>query len=173
MPAAGGESLCPACAAPVLVALFPAYGRGLDAAGAGTAVVTEGEAGCFFHPGRQAARVCGGCGRFLCALCDVEFAGGQWCPKCLADARRAASASFPQTRLRHDYIIWAVLALTVVMFPIGVVTGPGAFLYALWAWRRPPSLVAASRARLAGAMVAAALLGLGAGVFWFTVITRS
>ncbi|HMO64160.1 MAG TPA: hypothetical protein PKE47_02855 [Verrucomicrobiota bacterium] len=171
-PAGGVEMDCPRCRAPLLVAVFPVFGRGLAAGGTGAPVVAEGDAGCFFHPGRLAAVVCGGCGRFLCALCDVEFAGGRWCPKCLADARRQEAASFPQTRVRHDYLVLMTVVLSLLAFPAAVVTGPFAIGYAAWAWRRPPGLAAASRPRLVVAAVLAALLTALAAWFWMEAAFR-
>lgn len=170
-PATGLEMDCPHCRAPLLVAAFPVLGRGLGVAVAAAATAGD-EAECFFHPGRLAAGLCGGCGRFLCALCDVEFAGGHWCPKCLADARRQASASFPQTRARHDHHVWLLLLLSLLAFPVAVATGPATIAYALWAWRRPPSLVVASRRRLALAIPLALALTAGAAYFWLAIAFR-
>ena len=41
----------------------------------------EGDATCFYHSRKKAVTPCDNCGRFLCALCEIEFRGERWCPR--------------------------------------------------------------------------------------------
>ena len=64
----------------------------------GEAIVVEGEAACFYHPGKRATVPCGVCGRFLCALCDLELNGRHVCPACLETSRRKGDLRNLDTR---------------------------------------------------------------------------
>src|SRR5882672_11172949 len=74
---------CPACSIPIQVEVFPAFFKPVEPGSAGETILVEGEASCFYHPKKRASVPCGSCGRFLCALCDVELKGGHICPTCL------------------------------------------------------------------------------------------
>src|SRR4051812_41940959 len=39
---------------------------------------------CFFHAENRAEAICDGCGRLLCPVCTVPFAGQKLCPSCIA-----------------------------------------------------------------------------------------
>ena len=73
---------CPHCNAVVELSVFPALYRSLRPVPADR-VLAAGEANCFNHPGNQAVVICEECGRFLCALCDVDIAGRHSCPDCI------------------------------------------------------------------------------------------
>ncbi|MEO7298832.1 MAG: hypothetical protein ABI042_09680, partial [Verrucomicrobiota bacterium] len=73
---------CPACAAPLLINVFPAFVRTTTSVMAESLLI-QGESGCFYHPEKKAVLPCDSCGRFLCALCDVDFNGQHVCPTCL------------------------------------------------------------------------------------------
>jgi hypothetical protein len=74
---------CPTCNASIRADVYPALFRKLPSGHTGDLVQTEKEAGCFYHPAKKAAVACSVCGRFLCALCDVEFNNRHLCPMCL------------------------------------------------------------------------------------------
>src|SRR5687767_9158321 len=73
---------CPSCATGVRTHLFPAFFREAAKGTSGEAVGGESEAGCFYHAEKRASVVCGSCGRYLCALCDMELDGAHYCPSC-------------------------------------------------------------------------------------------
>ena len=51
-------------------------------------MLVDGEASCFYHPAKKAVLPCESCGRFLCAVCDVEMNGQHLCPACLASGKK-------------------------------------------------------------------------------------
>src|SRR6266446_893460 len=79
--------MCPRCQAWLQVHLFPAFAREVAVVAAEPALI-EGESSCFYHPHKKALLACEGCGRFLCALCDVEIGGVHRCPRCLEAGKR-------------------------------------------------------------------------------------
>ncbi len=105
----------------------------------------EGEATCFFHPGKRAERPCDRCGRFLCTLCDLPFGQRHLCPACLEVAGQQARPVELVTRR----LSWPHFALTLGIWPLiffpfwflYFITGPAAVGAALYGWRQPGSLV--------------------------------
>src|SRR6516164_8202709 len=124
---------CPACSRLLRVDVFPALFRE-EKTVAAERVMAEGEASCFYHPEKKAAVVCDACGRFLCALCDVDFNGQHLCPACLeAGGQKGKIAKLQNARTRHDRIALALAVLPVAIFPLiyfTIVTAPAALFYA-------------------------------------------
>jgi hypothetical protein len=132
---------CPSCTAELRVEVFPALFREEKGAAA-EKIMAEGEASCFYHPEKKAVIVCDACGRFLCALCDVDFDGRHVCPACLETGRQKGKiAKLQNTRTRHDRIALALAILPMVVFYLTIFTAPAAIFYALWHWRSPGSIV--------------------------------
>lgn len=153
--AGGNDATCTSCGSANQVRVFPAALRREGPVEAASAA--DGEAACFDHPGKRAVAACRHCGRFVCALCSVEFGAEVWCPTCVvARAGNAHSANPDTSRVLYDSI--AVLApwLAMILWPITVIIGPGTVLFSLLKWREPLSLVRRSHWRF----VLAILLGL-------------
>jgi hypothetical protein len=124
--------------------------------------VGEGEASCFYHPGRQAVRPCDGCGRFLCALCDVELGREHLCPTCLDTGQRKGKLTALETRRTiYDDAAVAVAVVPLLMWPMTLLTAPLAIGLAVYGWNKPGSLVPRTRVRfyLAILLAAAQLAG--------------
>src|SRR4051812_10375500 len=83
----GAFHLCPRCGDWVQAYVFPALRR-LQPVTLAESALVEGQSSCFYHPQKLAAIACESCGRFLCALCDVEIGGVHRCPRCLESGRR-------------------------------------------------------------------------------------
>src|SRR5438046_606759 len=81
--AGANVATCTACGAENQVRVFPAMLHP-TAAPAQAEAALEGEAACFDHPFKRALAACRQCGRFVCGICAVEFAGEIWCPSCVA-----------------------------------------------------------------------------------------
>lgn len=163
---------CPACANPVLAQVFPALFKPAAVGQAGEAILIEGEAGCFFHPQKRAVVPCAECGRFLCALCDVELNDRHLCPGCLEAARRNRSlVELDHCRTLYDSSA-LVLALgpLLLCWPVSILTAPAALYFAALSFRRPGSIVQRTRARAYLAILFALLQlvgwGLGLGGFF-------
>lgn len=164
---------CPQCGAQSRVIVFPALVHPLAVAPVANAPLAEGDASCFYHPAKPATIVCDACGRFLCALCDVELSSQHFCPQCLETGRRKQTLTpLEPRRLLYDNValLLAVLpVLTCYLFPI---TSPVAIAVAIWGWRKPSSLLPRTKARFILAVLIG-LLGLGIGAAYWIAIFNS
>jgi hypothetical protein len=138
--------------------VFPAFFRELKPGKPAQEVLLEGEVTCFFHPRKRAELPCDLCGRFLCALCDLDLDGRHVCPTCLETSRRSGTI----TELEHRRFIPAHAALTfalvpILIWPITILTAPVAIYYSVRAFRSPGSLVRSGRFRAAIALALAAV----------------
>src|SRR3712207_2036733 len=88
---------CPSCLERVRVFAFPALRRAAAAAATAPAIAS-GEASCFYHEMKQAVVTCDRCGRFLCALCDIDIGGSHRCPVCLESGKRKGKLDAVQNR---------------------------------------------------------------------------
>jgi hypothetical protein len=156
--APGLPSECPMCGEKMRALFFPAFFKAASDT-AVPAAASEGESGCFFHPGKPALHPCDSCGRFLCALCSIDFAGRHLCPACLeAGKTKGKMADLENRRVLYDNIALAVslAPLTCIGLYFVWLTGPLAVTLSLWFWNRPTSLFRRNKWRF----VAAILLGL-------------
>lgn len=144
----GGFSPCPGCGSMVLAEVFPALFRPLQTGQAGEVIVIEGEASCFYHSDRKAVVPCAECGRFLCALCDVELNGRHLCPNCLdAGRRKGKLVELESRRTLYDSAAVSLAVFPLVAWPITIFTAPLAVFFAIYGWRKPGSLVPRTRIR--------------------------
>ena len=125
---------------------FPALTARSVAVVPSAAVPTE-DAVCFFHAENKAEVVCESCGRFLCAVCAIDFAGQKLCPSCIA-TKKAKPIQEDKSRVLFGGVALALAGLPLLMWPITAVTAPVALGYVIYGWRRPRSLVTPSRVRL-------------------------
>jgi len=132
---------CPSCTTELRVEVFPAMFRE-EQVTAGERIMAEGEASCFYHPEKRAAVVCDACGRFICALCDVDFNGQHLCPACFEAGRQKGKiAKLQNTRTRHDRIALVLAVAPLLIFYFTLFTAPAALFYAIWHWKSPGSIV--------------------------------
>jgi hypothetical protein len=149
---------CPACGAQVETELFPAFFRPPQRGSSGETLILETQASCFFHPQKQAAVVCGSCGRFLCALCDVELEGQHLCPSCLEAAQKNGRIkSLENRRVLNDTIALHLALFAVLMWFAAVIIAPLALYRAIKHWNTPSSILHRSKARFVAAIVIASL----------------
>ncbi len=154
---------CPRCATPVQVEVFPALFRAPEAAAAGEAVIAEGEASCFFHPQKRAIVPCEGCGRFVCALCDVELNGQHLCPTCLnLGKNKGKLRSLENHRMLYDRValLCATLPLLLGIWP-SIAGAPIALYVTLRYWNAPGDYVRPTKWRfvLAGTLAGLEIIG--------------
>ena len=166
-------TLCPACAVPLQVEIFPALFRRIAEGRDGEAVLVEGESTCFYHPQKKAVLPCEGCGRFLCALCDCELHGQHFCPVCLEVGRKKRKIkSLENERTLYDRIALALAVLPMLIFYFTFVTAPAALFIALRYWNYPRSIVRPSRIRLVLAIIFASLQIVGWLIAIYFIIVR-
>jgi len=156
--AAEAATTCPSCRAAIEARVFPAafhspIGRLAEP------VVADGEAGCFYHPDKRAEVHCESCGRFLCALCDVELESKHVCPLCI----EVGITQGTMPHLRNSIIPYDSLALALAVVPpvtlIGIYflifTAPTALIIAIYGWNKPTGMLTWRRGRLVLAMLIA------------------
>ena len=152
-----GPVRCLACGAALEISVFPALYRPLEPGRPGETLHTDQESACFYHPKKRAVVPCESCGRFLCALCDLDLNGTHYCAPCLETARgRGAFPRLENRRTCHDRIAMAVAVYPLLLFfyPT-LVTAPVAVFLSVRALRTPGSLVHGSRIRCVLAMLIA------------------
>ncbi len=157
---------CPSCEAESSVNIFEALFRAIQPGGAGEAVLTETESNCFYHSDKKASAICDACGRFLCALCDIDFAGRHLCPTCLETGEKKEKLdTLKRECTRHDVIALtlAVVPMFLFMFPT-MFTAPVTVYYVVRYWKEP-RIVPYNRWRFLVALIIAVLQIL----FWVEV----
>ncbi len=113
---------------------------------------------CFFHAENRAEAICDSCGRFLCAVCAVPFAGRKLCPACIAAAGSAETSSVVRERVLFDSIALALAIVPLLIWPFTLIAAPCALGMAIYGWKKPGSLVSGrSRTRLISAALVAVL----------------
>jgi hypothetical protein len=159
---------CPSCGAEVAVRAFPALFTGSR-----PAVVSEdslaGEASCFYHPEKRASVTCHLCGRFLCAMCNVEFKARNWCPGCLeSSSRKRKGIDFENHRVLYDSIAlaFATFPFLALFWPC-IVGAPLALYISIRYWKSPGSILPRTKIRflLAVALAVCQLILIGALIY--------
>ena len=149
---------CPSCGAWLQVEVFPAALRPPGPGAVGEAVMVEGEASCFYHPAKKAVVPCESCGRFLCAICDVDMNGRHLCPACLESGKKKGKLKqLENRRTLYDSLALAVAVYPVIFAPVTLIGAPVALYIAIRYWNAPNSIVPRSRWRAVLAIIIALL----------------
>ncbi len=159
---------CPACHVPLRVEVFPALFKETAPAQSSQVLVTEGEAGCFYHPHKKAVLPCDACGRFLCALCDVELNGRHLCPACLETGRKKGHLThLDNRRTLYDSLALTLTLVPLLFWPLTLITAPAALFIAIRFWNAESSVVRRTKIRLVLAIFIALIQIVGwAILFW-------
>ena len=148
---------CPSCEATLRMRVFPALTRPETAAVAAP-VIAEGESSCFYHPHKRAVVSCERCGRFLCALCDIEVGDKHRCPGCLS-RRSGVWPELEKSRTLYDGIALALATFPILLWPLTAISAPAALYLTVRYWRTPLSIFPRTKIRfilaflIAGAQV--------------------
>jgi len=148
---------CPSCHVPIRIDAFPALYRGLQPGKEGETLIDD-QASCFYHPQKKAVIPCDHCGRFLCALCDVELSGKHLCPACLEKGKKKGKI----VNLDRHRVLYDGTALRVALFPmitiwITMVTAPIAIYLSIRHWNSPMSVIKRTKVRFILAIVISGL----------------
>ncbi|SHJ23745.1 hypothetical protein SAMN02745216_01273 [Desulfatibacillum alkenivorans DSM 16219] len=143
----GGFEPCPLCEKKFRVEVFPALTAPKEEIQRSEALVDD-QAGCFFHPGKKATTVCDSCGRFICALCDLDINGAHMCPQCLETGKEKGSIeSLDLKRMRWDKL---ALLIAVVSYITSFFSGFFALItmfIVIKFWNAPRSITGNTRVR--------------------------
>jgi hypothetical protein len=103
-----GWQSCHSCANRLQVCHWPVVRRSNNAA-----VALSEQATCFFHPDKAFQACCQRCGRFVCALCDLQLGAEHVCPACFERGRADSGAEASTSEWRHRDVLYDSIALTV------------------------------------------------------------
>ena len=139
---------CPSCDIMLQAEVFPAFFKGTAVGQKAETIIEEGTSGCFYHEKKKAVTHCDVCGRFLCALCDLDIGGSHVCPACADAGRKKGNVTELETsRTVYDSAALTLAVGAFLVWPVAIVTAPAAIYFAMLSWRRPGSLVPRTRLR--------------------------
>ena len=168
----GSPVPCPRCNSSLLVRVFPAFFRAPTVGAAAEAVASAEDASCFYHPRKKAVVPCAECGRFLCALCDLEIDRRHVCPACAAGGGPGyglPAGRLEGPRLLHDSLALSLAVLPLLIYPFTLVAAPAALFLVVRYWNEPKQHpLGRTRVRLvlAALIASATLVGWGC-LFYF------
>jgi hypothetical protein len=143
---------CVGCEAHVEALVFPALYRREQSSAYELAM--SGQAGCFFHPDRVAGTACSRCGRFLCPLCRISWAGESVCTACLEAADRGGNGrALASGRFHFDTLAVVLSTFPILTLFFSLLTAPFALGLALFTWRRECSIAPRSKIRFIAAIL--------------------
>jgi len=164
---------CPTCKTPVRADVYPALFRKIPFGHTGDLVQTENESGCFYHPAKKAAVACSACGRFLCALCDVEFNNQHLCPMCLEKGKtKRKIKNLENHRVCYDKIALFVALISMLFIWPTLISAPIVLFMVIRYWNAPRSIIPRTKIRFILAF-GIACLQIGAWVLFFGSLISS
>lgn len=115
---------CPYCDKRLQIRVWTAARQNANAASA-----MPEQATCFFHPEKAFQACCQWCGRFMCALCDLQLGAEHVCPVCFERGRADMQLNGDKTEWRHRDVLYDSIAIAVgwgwiVVWPVFVVALP-------------------------------------------------
>lgn len=166
---------CPSCNVTIYVAVFPQMFRPPERGRSGETLLTDGEASCYYHSHKKAVVACSNCGRFLCALCDIDFNGRHLCSLCLEAANRKKNIkNLENRRVLYDDLALSLAIVPLIIFYLTLITAPIVLYIAIRYWKAPTSIMPRSKFRFVLAILIALLQIAGwiAVVFFLFRVTR-
>jgi uncharacterized RDD family membrane protein YckC len=160
-----GPVPCPGCNQPVQAVVFRSIARALPS-GVPEVKSGESEAGCYYHDGNRATTTCEECGRFLCAVCDLDAGPRRLCPSCFNGC--LTTPEFVQRRTMYDSIaLTLALVPNLLIFTIyfTVFTAPAVVGFTIWSWKKPGAVTYRTKWRFMVALVIASINILFIGIF--------
>ena len=167
---------CPSCGVALKIEVFPAFFKASISGKIGEVLLGEHEASCFYHQEKKAVVPCDSCGRFLCALCDIELNDHHLCPACLeTDTKRGRLEHLDTHRVLYDAIALRLSIYPMLLFFLwffSIITAPISLVIAIRYWNAPSSVTPRrTKLRLSIALILSSLqiLGWGIVVWWWIV----
>lgn len=99
---------CPYCGKQLQIRVWPVVRQNTNAATA-----LSDQATCFFHPDKAFQACCQRCGRFVCALCDLQLGAEHVCPACFERGRGSPGAEAGNAEWRYRDVLYDSIAVTV------------------------------------------------------------
>jgi hypothetical protein len=109
---------------------------------ANPAVALSNQATCFFHPEKAFQACCQRCGRFVCALCDLQLGSEHVCPTCFERGRADSGPEASKAEWRYRDVLYDSIALTVgwawILFPASFIAALPAVIFMHVKYRKAP-----------------------------------
>jgi len=99
---------CPSCSTRMQISFWPVARQNNKAA----AALTD-QATCFFHPEKAFQSCCNRCGRFVCALCDLQLGAEHVCPACFERGRVESGPEAAKAEWRHRDVLYDSIASSI------------------------------------------------------------
>jgi hypothetical protein len=103
-----GWQTCPYCEKRLQIRVWPVVRQNNNAA-----IALSDQATCFFHPDKAFQACCQRCGRFVCALCDLQLGVEHVCPTCFERGRSDSGAEAGKAEWRYRDVLYDSIAVTV------------------------------------------------------------
>jgi hypothetical protein len=121
-----GWQSCPYCEKRLQIHVWGAVRQSTNAAAA-----LSNQATCFFHPDKVFQACCQRCGRFVCALCDLQLGAEHVCPTCFERGRTDSGLGAGKAEWRHRDVLYDSIAVTIgwgwiLFWPVIVAAIPAA-----------------------------------------------
>jgi hypothetical protein len=172
-------AVCNSCGVKSRADVFPAVNRPPgtaifnEAVATGTEATSGTEAGCFYHPPKKAVVHCSVCGRFLCALCDLEINDRHFCAACLEIGLQEKTITHLENhRVLYDKIalFLSIIPFSFVLWFFSILTAPAAIFVAIRYWRTPCSIMSGTKVRFLLAIFFAGSQIIAWAVFIYSII---
>ena len=108
IPADSRWQSCPYCQKWLQIRVWPIVRQNTNAVSA-----LSDQATCFFHPDKAFQACCQRCGRFVCALCDLQLGAEHVCPTCFERGRADSGAEAGNAEWRYRDVLYDSIAVTV------------------------------------------------------------
>ena len=132
-----GWQSCPSCANRLQACSWPVVRLNTNAASA-----LSDQATCFFHPEKAFQACCQRCGRFVCALCDLQLGSEHICPACFERGRADSGPEAAKAEWRYRDVLYDSIALTVgwgwILFWPSIVAAIPAVIFLHVKYRKAP-----------------------------------
>jgi len=147
---------CNSCGVRLRADVFPSIYRQAETGLSGEAVTASTEASCFYHPKKRAVSHCELCGRFLCALCDLEINAQHLCPACLEIGQKKKKlTNLENHRILYDKIalVLSIIPFTLIFWFVSIITAPVTIFVVIRYWKAPSGLMYSNKIRFVLAFV--------------------
>jgi hypothetical protein len=141
---------CNSCGVQIRADIFPAVFKHPETGLSAEAVTGGAEAACFYHPKKRAVSHCEACGRFLCALCDLEIGDQHLCSACLEIGQKKKKFSdLENHRILYDKIalFLSIVPFSLILWFCSLITAPAAIIVVIRYWKAPAGLLSGSKIR--------------------------
>ena len=123
-----GWQSCPSCEKRLQLRIWPVVRQRTNAASA-----MPEQATCFFHPEKAFETCCQRCGRFVCALCDLQLGAEHVCPTCFERGRADTGLNGGRAEWRHRDVLYDSIAISlgclwIFVWPVIVAALPAAIV---------------------------------------------